>query len=178
MLEYIMEEYVAYGLMYVLLAFWRALPLFAVVFGIHLVFRKRIAARFHCLLWAVVLVRMLCPVSLESPVSIHGTMDRLADYVLTEPQDTVASSPPYEVFTYLDDDGKPHTIAQFAAHATPEERAAAADEVAAINAAPDVDDYATASVMNPAGIDWELVDRKSTRLNSSHTTVSRMPSSA
>ena len=39
-------------------------------------------------------------------------------------------------------------------------------------------DYSMARIIDGAGIDVILVDRKSTRLNSSHIQKSRMPSSA
>ena len=66
------EELLSVGMYWVLLGAWRALPLIGIVLVIDLLLRRRIAARFHCLLWSLVMVRMLVPVSVPSSLSMHG----------------------------------------------------------------------------------------------------------
>lgn len=68
------EEMLFNGVAWVCIAAWRALPLLCIVLVFDLLLRRRIAARFHCLLWMVVAARMLCPFSVESSLSLHGNL--------------------------------------------------------------------------------------------------------
>lgn len=56
---------------WLLLASWRALPLFLLVFIFNYATRRTVAPRFHCLLWGIVLVRLVLPFSIESPFSMQ-----------------------------------------------------------------------------------------------------------
>ena len=74
MIDVPIEELLFNALAWVCLAAWRALPLLCLVLVFDLLFKRRIAARFHFLLWMIVAARMLCPFSVESSYSIHGNL--------------------------------------------------------------------------------------------------------
>jgi beta-lactamase regulating signal transducer with metallopeptidase domain len=74
MIDVPIEELLFSALAWVCIAAWRALPLLCLVLVFDLLLRRRIAARFHCLLWLIVALRMLAPVSVESSWSIHGNL--------------------------------------------------------------------------------------------------------
>ena len=74
MIDVPIEELLVSGLAWVCIAAWRALPLLCIVLVFDLLLRRRIAARFHCLLWMIVAARMLCPFSVESSLSLHRTL--------------------------------------------------------------------------------------------------------
>ena len=77
----------------VCIAAWRALPLtgFALVF--QLLTRRRIAARYHCLLWMLVVVRMMVPYSVPFGMSIQPHVDRIAEqWMFGESNEEVAVS--------------------------------------------------------------------------------------
>lgn len=84
MIELLMEEYILTGLRWVVIGAWRALPLTAIVLLVDLVSRKRISARFHCVLWVIVIVRMSCPVSAPSSFSIQGPMRSFTEFLASE----------------------------------------------------------------------------------------------
>lgn len=67
------------GLGAALLAAWRGLPLLVIVLLIIQVGKGRIAPRVQCWLWMLVVVRLLLPVSVASPISFAGPMDALID---------------------------------------------------------------------------------------------------
>jgi beta-lactamase regulating signal transducer with metallopeptidase domain len=95
----------------VLLAAWRALPLLLVAMAAGLLLRKRLAPKYHAILWSLVVIRMLMPVSIGSPWSIHGAIDNTAAKLLEDgspPRDLT----PREVHVddrtyYFTDDLKP-----------------------------------------------------------------------
>ena len=70
-------EFLLTALQWTMLAAWRALPLFVIVLVIDLLFQRRIAPRFHCLLWMLVIARMVCPVSFGTGFSLHRPIDNL-----------------------------------------------------------------------------------------------------
>ncbi|MFT5323757.1 MAG: beta-lactamase regulating signal transducer with metallopeptidase domain [Planctomycetaceae bacterium] len=74
MIDVPIEELLFSALAWVCFAAWRALPLLCLVLVFDLLFKRRIAARFHCLLWMIVAARMLCPFSVESSFSLHGNL--------------------------------------------------------------------------------------------------------
>jgi beta-lactamase regulating signal transducer with metallopeptidase domain len=74
MIDVPIEELLFSVLVLVCIAAWRALPLLCLVLVSDLLLKRRIAAKFHCLLWMVVAARMLCPFSVESSLSIHGNL--------------------------------------------------------------------------------------------------------
>lgn len=74
MIDVPIEELLFSALAWVCIAAWRALPLLCLVLVFDLLLRRRIAARFHCLLWLIVALRMLAPFSVESSWSIHGNL--------------------------------------------------------------------------------------------------------
>ena len=110
---------------YLLLAAWRAVPLFVLVLAADWLFARRIAARFHCVLWMLVLARFLCPLSVPSDWSIQGRFDAFAqrsvervDAWFPEP---VPDPKPFEFDTYtLDEGGQTITLPFIPADATEE----------------------------------------------------------
>ncbi|MGB7324914.1 MAG: M56 family metallopeptidase, partial [Rubripirellula sp.] len=121
-----------------LYAAWRTLPLLVVVLLVDLLFRKRIAARFHCLLWAMVLARLLMPVSISSPLSLHRQVDDFAETLFTTDAEPAALQPiKFDTFTFqANDDGqeKVFTIPVIPPDSTDEYRAAAQAYVANLDA--------------------------------------------
>ena len=109
MIDWILEP-LAYGLMYVVISAWRAIPLIVVVLLIDLTLRRQIAARFHCLLWSLVIVRLLCPVSVPSALSVQGHFDQIGESMLVhaesffEDGESAFTPPPleFETFTFED----------------------------------------------------------------------------
>ncbi len=59
----------------VLLATWRALPILIIAAAIGLAFRRKLTPWLHALLLTIVLVRLLLPVSIGSPLSLHKPID-------------------------------------------------------------------------------------------------------
>lgn len=74
MIDVPIEELLFSALAWICIAAWRALPLLCLVLVFDLLFKRRIAARFHCLLWMIVALRMLAPFSVESSLSLHGNL--------------------------------------------------------------------------------------------------------
>ena len=74
MLDVPLEDVLFTAFSWVFLAAWRALPLLCIVLLADLLLRRRIAARFHCLLWMIVAARLLCPFSVESSLSLHRNL--------------------------------------------------------------------------------------------------------
>jgi beta-lactamase regulating signal transducer with metallopeptidase domain len=69
-------------------ATWRALPLLALALIADLVLRRRLASKYHALLWTLVVIRLMLPVSLPNAWSLQGPVDRLAACLLeaSEPE--------------------------------------------------------------------------------------------
>ena len=108
MITAFMEDYVVYGLYWVLVAAWRAIPLIAVVLLADWLLGRRLAARFQCLLWALVVMRLGVAVTLPAPFSVHGPLDRLAAGLLESdpaPVNTIeVVSVTGETFSYVADE--------------------------------------------------------------------------
>ena len=58
------SDVIGIGFFCVLLAAWHAVPLLGAVLLIDLLFRRRITARLQCLLWMLVLARLVLPFSI------------------------------------------------------------------------------------------------------------------
>ncbi len=56
-------------------ATWRALPILLLVAGLGWVLRRRLAPSQRACLWTIVIVRLLLPVSVGSPLSLHEPID-------------------------------------------------------------------------------------------------------
>ncbi len=69
-------EFATTWLWFVLLATWRAFPILLLVIGIGLAFRRKLTPSVQALLLTIVLVRLLIPISIGSPVSFHQPIDR------------------------------------------------------------------------------------------------------
>ena len=125
-----------YALALLVTAAWRTLPLLAAVLAIDLLFQRRIAARFHCVLWAMVVARLLMPISIASPLSVHGHIDEMAWQLFTVDAKPAAPKPiRFETFTYEDkESGKTITEPILPADATDEYRAAATAYVETLRA--------------------------------------------
>lgn len=76
----------------VLIATWRALPLLMIALLAELIFRRRMAPKYHVVLWSLVVVRLMLPVSFASPVSLHGPIDRV---IANSPQSAERSIDPH-----------------------------------------------------------------------------------
>jgi beta-lactamase regulating signal transducer with metallopeptidase domain len=59
----------------VLLAAWRALPILVIAAGFGLAFRRKLTPSLHALLLTIVVVRLLIPISIGSPFSLHKPID-------------------------------------------------------------------------------------------------------
>jgi beta-lactamase regulating signal transducer with metallopeptidase domain len=59
----------------VLLASWRALPILILVIGIGFALRRKLSPSLHALLLTVVVIRLLIPISIGSPLSVHKPID-------------------------------------------------------------------------------------------------------
>jgi hypothetical protein len=153
-----MEDLVATGLLSVVIAAWRALPLLAIVLAVDLILRRRIAARFHCLLWTLVMVRMLCPVSVPSSLSMQGPMDQLAEHLFSDAASVSDAEPGFDVFTYENLEGESVSVAMLPDGASDQQRADAEAYVASLATAP-VTDMQPYNVVNESqsGFDWEEV---------------------
>ena len=66
----------------VCIAAWRALPLFGFALVFQLLTRRRIAARYHCLLWMLVVARLMVPYSVPFGMSIQPHVDGIAEHWL------------------------------------------------------------------------------------------------
>lgn len=73
-------EIVFNGLLWVFLAAWRALPVFASVLVLTMMLRRRIPASHHCMLWMLVVVRLLLPVSVASPLALSPDPSRRVNH--------------------------------------------------------------------------------------------------
>lgn len=78
MIAELMDRFVEFAttwLWLVLLATWRALPILVLVAGIGLAFRRKLTPSLHALLLTIVVVRLLIPISIGSPLSLHKPID-------------------------------------------------------------------------------------------------------
>jgi hypothetical protein len=96
---------VTLGFVWICYGAWRALPLLCCVAVIDLLFRRRIAPAYHCVLWLLVLVRMMAPVSFESSLSMQGLLDRC--FESKTPAATADYTP--DVHTFTDESGESQT---------------------------------------------------------------------
>lgn len=78
MIAELMDRFVEFAttwLWLVLLATWRALPILVLVMGIGLAFRRKLTPSMQALLLTIVVVRLLIPISIGSPLSLHKSID-------------------------------------------------------------------------------------------------------
>lgn len=61
-------------------AAWRAVPLMVIVLIVEGVVRRRMAPKFYCLLWMIVLLRLVLPVSATSSLSLHNATQTLSHF--------------------------------------------------------------------------------------------------
>ena len=93
MIESLFELAAERALYPVCIAAWRSLPLFGFALVFQLLTRRRIAARYHCLLWMLVVVRLMVPYSVPFELSIQPHVDRLAEqWMFDESNEEVAVS--------------------------------------------------------------------------------------
>lgn len=85
----------------ILIAAWRAIPIFLVVLAIDSVLNRKIPARVHAVLWTLVFCRLLLPFSITSPLSPTNLSDHLANridqWIYSEP---AKPAPEFEVATW------------------------------------------------------------------------------
>jgi beta-lactamase regulating signal transducer with metallopeptidase domain len=78
MIVELMDRFVEFAttwLWLVMLATWRALPLLVLAVGIGLVLRRKLTPSLHALLLTIVVIRLLIPISIGSPLSLHKPID-------------------------------------------------------------------------------------------------------
>lgn len=100
-----LADLLLWGMYWVLLAAWRAMPLFMIAILINLLFRKHIPARYSCLLWMLVIARLLLPVSTPSPLSLNSTIDTSATTLLAPTLSRLTTPSDFDVYTYQDETG-------------------------------------------------------------------------
>ncbi len=91
-----LEQFIGLGqqwLFFVGLAAWRALPLFVLAFSVTFVLRRKLSPAVHALLWTLVLIRLLMPISVGSPTSMHGRIDRWFSEVLGQSDESIGNEP-------------------------------------------------------------------------------------
>ena len=121
----LMEEYVLLGLAWFVIAAWRAVPLVAIVLVADWLLGRRMAARFQCLLWTLVILRLGVAVTVPAPFSLHGPWDRMAEALIApEPAPTAQVqivTAGRDSFTMLADDpvNPTATVASAPVFATP-----------------------------------------------------------
>lgn len=77
-----MEEYIGFALYWVIIAAWRAIPLIGIVLFANWSLKGRLPARFQCLLWLLVVVRLGVAITFPGALSVHGPIDRAAERLL------------------------------------------------------------------------------------------------
>lgn len=78
MITDLMDRFVAIGTTWVwllLLATWRTLPILILVTGFGLALRRKLTPSMHALLLTIVVARLLLPISIGSPLSLHKPID-------------------------------------------------------------------------------------------------------
>lgn len=70
----------------ILLAAWRALPLFVVAWGVTWALGRKISPTVNALLWSVVIARFLLPFSLGNGWSLHGLTDAAVEAAWVQPR--------------------------------------------------------------------------------------------
>ncbi len=75
MINVVMDEYLLVGFEWIWGGIFQVLPLLAIVLLFDLLLSRRIAARYHRLLWIIVAVRLMIPVSFESRFSMQPLWD-------------------------------------------------------------------------------------------------------
>ena len=103
-------EIAATGLTWVCLAAWRSLPVFAVVLTLTLLLRKRIPARYSCVLWMLVVARLLMPFSIASPLAMSPDLNQVTGALFRN--ESAASEFEFDTFTIENDAGEDVTIRQ------------------------------------------------------------------
>lgn len=85
------------ALLPVFIAAWRSMPLFCVALIFQLLTRRRVAARYHCFLWMLVVVRLMVPYSVPFDSSTQPHIDRLAEaWIFGAPSEEVTGHEPPE----------------------------------------------------------------------------------
>lgn len=100
------------GFYWTYLAAWRTVPVFLVVLLLTSLFRNRIPARVHCLLWLVVIARLILPISMPSPVAMETGVNSLVGkfLVMEEPVNDSSTPPHRNPYTLRDEKGKTATV--------------------------------------------------------------------
>lgn len=90
-------EFAAAWLWLVLLAAWRALPILIIVAGIGLALRRKLSPALNALLLTLILVRLLLPISIVSPASLHKPIDK---FLSSETQGSSTQLQPSRDYAY------------------------------------------------------------------------------
>ncbi len=152
-------EVVSYGFLWVLLGVWRSLPIIAVVLTLDALLRRRVAPRIHCLLWALVIARLIVPFSVPSSLSLQGPLDRFAESALSFENVTVEYQPaPIEFETYVAErKGETVHLPVIPKDATAEFLAEAEAYVASLNQTANADIANSLNAADSATVDWESI---------------------
>lgn len=101
-------EIVFNGLAWTCIAAWKACPVFLVVFLLTSMFRNKLPARVHCLLWLLVIVRLLLPFSMESKFAMNSGVNASLGGLFVNK--TKASQSEFDTFTFQNEEGKVVTV--------------------------------------------------------------------
>ncbi len=99
-----LAEIVFNGLAWTCIAAWKACPVFLVVFVLTSLFRDKLPARINCLLWLLVIVRLLLPFSMESNFAMNSWINASMGGLFVNR--TRASQPEFATFTFQNEEGK------------------------------------------------------------------------
>lgn len=80
-----------------MLATWRALPILILVTGFGLALRRKLSPSLHATLLTIVVIRLLLPISVGSPLSLHKPIDT---WFANESRESVNGVPPKDLREY------------------------------------------------------------------------------
>jgi len=106
------NEWIAFAIYWIGLAAWRTLPVFIVVLSLDWMLRKLIPAKYLCVLWMIVVARLLLPVSAGSPLAVTRHLDDAFAALFVSEESPPSEYTGSETFTYRDDDGKTLMVRQ------------------------------------------------------------------
>jgi len=106
------SEWIAFAIYWIGLAAWRTFPAFIIVLSLDWVLRNRIPARYLCVLWMIVVARLLLPVSAGSPLALTRHLDDAFAALIVSEEPPPSEYTAFETFSYRDDDGKTVMVRQ------------------------------------------------------------------
>jgi beta-lactamase regulating signal transducer with metallopeptidase domain len=96
MIAELMDRFVEFSstwLQLIMLATWRAVPILVVVIGLGLAFRRKLTPSLQALLLTIVVARLLLPISIGTPLSLHKPIEFWFSSSVGESVDTTEARP-------------------------------------------------------------------------------------